>query len=162
VATTQNFQGRSAGGQGGYGGGRREPPRGGESVTVSLSDITFGDPLPPKLFSDIAERVAQEVSPGGERAQKNKPSQLRRFYDEFLLLQQRVGRDEQRFKQTEPFIQMLKAKVAYAKGREKVDVNFEAVLKHVIDNCGDAASLLNGKYFLEAFMAFYKVHGPKD
>jgi CRISPR-associated protein Csm2 len=57
---------------------------------------------------------------------------------------------------------MLKAKVAYAKGRDKVDENFEKLLRHVVDEIKDADTLKRAKLFMEAFMAFYKVHGPKD
>lgn len=160
MATTSNYQGRPGPSRGGYAGGRGNAGATEESVRIDLSDVKLANPVPAKLFSDIAERIAKDVSPSS--GQKNKPSQIRRFYDEFLLLQQRVGKSEEQFRQQEPFIQMLKAKVAYAKGRDKVDGAFEAVLKHVVDNSSDPATLLNGKYFLEAFMAFYKVYGPKD
>jgi CRISPR-associated protein Csm2 len=105
--------------------------------------------------------MAKQVSPG-RRAQANKPTQLRRFFDELVMLQDKVGSDAERFNQQLPFIQMLKAKVAYAKGRDKVDGNFEALLRRVVDEIRDADRLKRARVFMEAFMAFYKVYGPKD
>ena len=57
---------------------------------------------------------------------------------------------------------MLKAKVAYAKGRDKVDENYRSLLCRVIDQTVDVNRLRQARLFMEAFMAFYKVHGPRD
>ena len=78
------------------------------------------------------------------------------------MLQAKVGSSSERFAQHEPFIQMLKAKVAYAEGRNKVDANFAALLRRVVDEAKNAATLKQARLFMEAFMAFYKVHGPKS
>jgi len=168
MATTYNagnrpggFGGGRGGQGGGYSGGRGDRAENAAAATINLADVAFGDALGATLFSDIAERVARDVSPG-PKARLNKPSQLRRFYDEFVLLQQRVRRDDEKFKELEPFIQMLKAKVAYALGRDKVDANYAALLKHVVDGCTNAKTLEQAKFFLEAFMAYYKLHGPNE
>lgn len=127
---------------------------------IDVAPIRFGEKIDPRLYSDIAEQAAKAVA--GEHRQKNKPTQLRRFYDELVMLQEKVGSAEDRFEQQMPFIQMLKAKVAYAKGRDKVDENFERLLRKVVDEVKDPGTLKQAKLFMEAFMAFYKVHGPKD
>lgn len=150
----------------GGGGDHHGRPRGGRDhdaprPAIDLTGIRFGANIDPKLYSDVAQRAAEAVSPG-PRAQKNKSTQLRRFYDELVMLQEKVGSDATQFAQQAPFIQMLKAKVAYAKGRDKVDENFERLLRHIVDEAKDAAALKQAKLFMEAFMAFYKVHGPKD
>lgn len=132
-----------------------------DSPTIDVSAIRFGSSIDPKLYSDIAEEAAKTVGEGSGR-QQNKPTQLRRFYDELVMLQEKVGSEDARFQQQAPFIQMLKAKVAYAKGRDKVDANFERLLRQVVDQVTNAATLKQAKLFMEAFMAFYKVHGPKD
>jgi len=136
--------------------GDREAP-----VTISTGAIRFGDPIDAKLYSDIAEEAAKAVVAGAGR-DVNKPSQLRRFYDELCMLQAKVGNDAERFKAQEPFVQMLKAKVAYAKGRQKVDGNFEALLRHVVDGIADYKTFAQAKLFMEAFMAYYKAHDPRD
>lgn len=145
--------------------GRGERPQGrqDESQTapaIDVAPIRFGEKIDPRLYSDIAQTAAKAV--GDKAEQKNKPTQLRRFYDELVMLQERVGSAGDRFEQQKPFIQMLKAKVAYAKGRNKVDENFETLLRKVIDEVKDPGTLKQAKLFMEAFMAFYKVHGPKD
>jgi CRISPR-associated protein Csm2 len=52
---------------------------------------------------------------------------------------------------------MLKAKAAYANGRQHVDANFRAMFDRLIDEAKDAGTLRQAKLFFEAFMAFYKV-----
>jgi CRISPR-associated protein Csm2 len=157
------MSGRGGGGAQGRPQGAREPRD--QIPTVDVTAIRFGKEIDRKLYSDIAEGAARTIADGA-RGTKNKPTQLRRFYDELVMLQEKVGsdpeRDRERFTQQEPFIQMLKAKVAYAKGREKVDENFEALLRHVVDQIKDPTTLKQAKLFMEAFMAFYKVYGPKD
>jgi CRISPR-associated protein Csm2 len=131
-----------------------------QTPSIDLTGIVFGQ-IKPTLYSDIAEKAAIAVSTG-PRGTKNKPTQVRRFYDELVMLQEKVGSSPERFSQQEPFIQMLKAKVAYAKGRDKVDANFEALLRHIVDQVKDYETLKQARLFMEAFMAFYKVHGPRD
>lgn len=145
--------------------GRGERPQGRQddrqtAPAIDVAPIRFGEKIDPRLYSDIAEEAAKAVGSG--QRQKNKPTQLRRFYDELVMLQEKVGSAEDRFEQQKPFIQMLKAKVAYAKGRDKVDENFERLLRKVVDEVKDPGTLKQAKLFMEAFMAFYKVHGPKD
>jgi CRISPR-associated protein Csm2 len=149
--------------------GARPSPRsqGGSALgnSVIISKIVFGDPIDPKLYSDIAEEVAKLVA-GDRRPRnsdnKNKPSQLRRFYDELVMLHDKVRADQQAFEKQEPFIQMLKAKVAYAEGREKVDGHFGDLMRRVVDQAKSADTLKQARLFMEAFMAFYKIRGPKD
>lgn len=138
--------------------GRRDDRKTAQEIDVAK--IRFGTEIDPRLYSDIAEEVARTVAGGSSH--KNAPTQLRRFYDELVMLQEKVGSDKDRFDQQMPFIQMLKAKVAYAKGRDKVDANFEKLLRKVVDEVKDPATLMQAKLFMEAFMAFYKVERPKD
>jgi CRISPR-associated protein Csm2 len=139
--------------------GDDRPPRD-AGPTIDVSDVRFGDPLDPRLFADIAEAKARAVSQGAGR-DANKSSQLRRFYDELAMWHEKVGSSPERFTELQPYIFMLKAKVAYAKGRNHLDANFETLFRHVIDQCGSAATLRHAKLFMEAFMAFYKVFQPK-
>ena len=149
---------RPAGGPGGFGGGGgRDRGRAEERPLITLEEIRFGAQPSPRLFAEVAERAAQEVA-GDERNQKNKASQLRRFYDELVMWQEKVGRDSARFQECEPYIRMMKAKAAYAQGRDHVDANFRALFVKIVDEAKDADTLRQAKLFFEAFMAFYKVH----
>lgn len=151
-------QGRpNPGYRGGDGGGSRN-----SEPTIDITDIRFGAEVSPTLYSDVAERAAQQVAEQIGGRDTNKGTQLRRFYDELVMLQGKVGNSSERFAAQVPFVQMLKAKVAYAVGRKKVDVNFDRLLRHVVDQIKDPTTFAQAKLFMEAFMAFYKVHGPKD
>jgi CRISPR-associated protein Csm2 len=155
------MQNRGQSGRSGSHHGEREADRS-ERVDVNfdVSRVAFGEKIDPHLYSDVAEAITKDVA--RDCRDRNKPSQLRRFYDELVMLQDRVGSDQQRFEQLQPFVQMLKAKVAYAEGRKKVDNKFSALLRHVVDESKDHKRLRQARLFMEAFMAFYKVHGPKD
>lgn len=128
-------------------------------ATIDVSAVKFAAPVSSKLYSDVAEQAAKAVA-AAAGSKLNKSSQLRRFYDEFVGLQSRVGRSHEDYERLAPFVQMLKAKVAYAQGRETVDSNFVKLLRHVVDEVHDPATLRAAKLFFEAFMAFYKLHGP--
>lgn len=156
---TSHFSNQRSGGfqggqrQGGYGsrGDDRE-----DVPTIGLQGIVFGSKPAADLFSTQAEHAAEEVS----RASKemNKSSQLRRFYDELVMWQEKVGGSDEKFTDCEPYIRMLKAKAAYAKGRKHVDANFRALFDRLIDQSTNAATLRQAKLFFEAFMAYYKIH----
>jgi CRISPR-associated protein Csm2 len=154
-------QNMSPRGRGGPGHHAQNPPRqeARQPSTLDTSKIAFGATIDPKLYSDIAESAAREVA--RDCRDQNKPSQLRRFYDELVMLQAKVGSSSERFEQYQPFVQMLKAKVAYAEGRKKVDNRFAILLRRVVDQSNDPATLKQARLFMEAFMAFYKVHGKE-
>jgi len=107
----------------------------------------------------VARRAAKEVA-GDARNQKNKPSQLRQFYDELVMWEEKVRRDESRFREYLPFIRMLNAKAAYAEGRKHVDSNFVDFMHHCLGQVDDVQGLRNFKLFFEAFLGFYKVERP--
>ena len=135
---------------------RQDTPR----ITISMADIQLKN-IPATLFSDIAQDKARSVAEAGD-GRKNKSTQLRRFYDELVMWHERVHFErtpqerEAKFQEMAPFIQMLVAKVAYAKGRDHVDECFETLFAHVIRQISDADTLRTAKLFMEAFMGFYK------
>lgn len=135
---------------------RQDAPR----ITLTTADIRLKD-IPATLFSDIAQEKAATVFQAGE-GKKNKSTQLRRFYDELVMWYERVQFERTpaeratKYQEVAPFIQMLVAKVAYAKGREHVDECFETLFAHLVRQISDADSLRHAKLFMEAFMGFYK------
>lgn len=149
------YQGRPSG----YPDQRPQAP----SYTLSTDDIRLKD-IPKTLFSDIAKAKAATVfeAGGGKNGRLNKSTQLRRFYDELVLWYEKVHFERTpkeraaKYDEVEPFIQMLVAKVAYAKGREHVDECFEKMYAHLIRQITDSDSLKHAKLFMEAFMGFYK------
>lgn len=127
------------------------------------ASIRFAAPLDADLFNTTAQRAAKEVRGTDDRV--NKPTQLRRFYDELLLWEARVSRAEEgkrkeAFAEYLPFIRMLNAKAAYAESRKLVDRNFVDLLHHTLNEVTSAEALTTCKYFWEAFMGFYKQERP--
>ena len=137
------------------------------------SEIVFGSALADNLFSEVAKKKSSEIFQGGldQRGNqaKNKSTQLRKFYDELVMWTDKVhaiGKLEPgqkscdvraaQYRNCAPFIKMMNAKVAYAKGRNHVDDSFEAMFSHCIKSITDAETLKHAKLFMEAFMGFYK------
>ena len=129
------------------------------------------------LFDTTAKLVAEELSTPeilkkykGEwqimlEKKANAPTQIRRFYDEVTLWSEKTKTTEA-FDMNLPFIKMMNAKVAYAKGRELVDDKFQALFSVCLGQITEAdeenlKKLHNFRNFLEAVVGFYKVARPK-
>ena len=106
-----------------------------------------------ELFNADAERVATVFS---QARNMNKSTQIRRFYDELVGWQERIGDDEEKFKELEAFIKMLNAKVAYAKGRTLVDEQFESWFRDCIKSTTSAIALKHFRLHFEAVLGFLK------
>ena len=130
-----------------------------DASKLDVSNIHFSSP-DALLFTETAEQTAKVIA---SDRYKNKPTQIRKFYDDILKWQEKVGNDDAVFNQSLPMIRMTIAKVAYAKGRNHVDENFERLIRHCLstEQLKDTESLKHCKLFLEAFMGFMKLHGKK-
>lgn len=137
-----------------------KPPKAEDVESIDLSGIKLGATLSADLFSTVADKASKTVADADTKL--NKASQLRRFYDELVMWQEKIGSSDDRFQEYKPYIYMLKAKVAYAKGRGHVDANFRAMLDCLICQSGDAKTLRHAKLFFEAFMAYYRLHRPTE
>jgi CRISPR-associated protein Csm2 len=116
--------------------------------------------LNPELFNSIAKDAAKDVASGGDRV--NKSTQLRKFYDEIVLWDNKVLMRPEKFDEYLPFIRMLNAKVAYADGRNLVDFRFVGLLNNGLKQVINPETLHTFKLFMEAFMGFYKQVRDKD
>jgi len=110
----------------------------------------------PGLFDTQAEQIARELHEEAGYTQKNKSSQIRRFYDELIGWQERIGGDDEKFKQYEAFIRMLNAKVAYAKGRGLVGDRFDSWFRECIRSTTSAKALDHFRLHFEAVLGFLK------
>lgn len=136
---------------------REDPPHKIISPTIkeAATKLAFTrDPAPSDLFDAIAYAVADELNKAKDKF--NKPTQIRRFYDELVNWQQRIKDNEEAFKKYEAFIRMMNAKVAYAKGRELVDANFEHWFKEGIKATTSAQALKHFQLHFEAVLGFLK------
>lgn len=112
------------------------------------------------LFNQQADECAKCIADNGE-SRHNKSTQLRRFYDEIVLWHEKVSFDDSKFEEYLPFIQMIVAKAAYAKGRDLIDKSFFNFLKNLIEQVNSLQTFNTLKTFMEAFMGFYKMYKSK-
>ncbi|TVR57854.1 MAG: type III-A CRISPR-associated protein Csm2 [Candidatus Competibacteraceae bacterium] len=132
-----------------------------DELTIATGKIVFA-PLDADLFNGVARQVAETIA---ENRNANKPSQIRKFYDELCLWETKVNQDAEktkRFTECLPFIFMLNAKAAYAKGRKLVDANFVKLIGDLLKQVKDPDTLRLCKLFFEAFLGFYKELRPSD
>ncbi|MCP9456145.1 MAG: type III-A CRISPR-associated protein Csm2 [Nitrospira sp.] len=125
---------------------------------LDLARVRF-QPIDAELFNSVAEEAARTIS---FNRNLNKASQLRRFYDELILWDSKVTSQPEKFQDYLPFIRMINAKVAYARGRNLVDDHFVRLMQHTLKQVTDAQSLSTCKLFWEAFFGFYKKYRPSD
>jgi CRISPR-associated protein Csm2 len=129
-----------------------------QDMPPQFSSIKLTKPLDPELFNSKAQNAARSVRGDDDRV--NKPTQLRRFYDELVLWETRTTQQPEKFDEYLPFIRMLNAKAAYAEGRKLVDRTFVSLLQHTLAEVKDAETLTACKLFWEAFTGFYKQERP--
>lgn len=142
-------------------------------MTIDVSQIRLNtETLDKKIFSDIAKKAASDLEDAKDEATKDtldSSTQIRRFYDEFVMWFDKVNRPtsmkekEEELRRNMPYIQMIRAKVAYAKGRgyikkkkryTLISPEFEYLINHILDQIDDFNSFRNAKLFFEAFIGF--------
>lgn len=118
------------------------------------------EPPVPTLFSEDAETFARQFDESAKNdrqgKEKNKSTQIRRFYDELVGWQERIGADADKFKQYLAFIRMLNAKAAYAEGRNLVTGDFVVWFKDCIKQVDSPQTLRNFRLHFEAMLGFLK------
>lgn len=115
--------------------------------------------IDPKLFSDKANEFAVKLS---SDFKKDKRTQLRKFYDEIIRLNMLAKSNPDAWDNVLPFVHMVTAKAAYAKGRELISDDFLEFVKSGIDQIDSPNDLNVFASFFEAFLGFYKMHNPRD
>jgi len=116
-------------------------------------------PLNAELFNAVAHQAAQAIA---KNSSANKPSQIRKFYDELCMWETKISQEPEKFDDYLPFILMLNAKLAYANGRKLVDANFVKLISDCLKQVKDQNTLRICKLFFEAFLGFYKELRPSD
>jgi CRISPR-associated protein Csm2 len=127
-------------------------------ATIDTNNIQLQD-IKAELFDDVARMTAEIIA---DNRNSNKPTQLRRFYDEIVMWENKTSQHPEKFTDYLPFIRMLNAKAAYAKGRKLVDDNYVKLLNDCLKQVDSDKTMRNFKLFMEAFMGFYKEKRPKD
>ncbi|HLA28504.1 MAG TPA: type III-A CRISPR-associated protein Csm2 [Syntrophales bacterium] len=116
--------------------------------------------IDPTLFSKKAEKLAKDIHEEGikERPERNKRTQIRKFYDEVVRLNSIANNrsNAEAWDSIIPYVNMLIAKAAYAEGRKLVTGNFTSFMKDSIGQIRDSKDLAVFTNLFEAFMGFYK------
>ncbi|MCD6185511.1 MAG: type III-A CRISPR-associated protein Csm2 [Deltaproteobacteria bacterium] len=118
----------------------------------------------PELFSKIAENLAKKIAEDSINFRNsNKRTQIRKFYDEIVRLAMLSKSRPNEWEQLLPMVHMITAKAAYANGRKKlISDNFLQFLRDSIEQIKKPEDLNIFSNFFEAFMGFYRLHGPKN
>lgn len=130
-------------------------------ASIDTAPVRLGADMPELLFADIAQAAARTIAAAGA-GRNNKSSQLRKFYDELVMWHDKLAFEKTadaraaKYRELAPFIKMMNAKVAYARGRGHVDQNFEQLFSHLIRQIACPATLKNAKLFMEAVLGFLK------
>ncbi len=114
--------------------------------------------IDPLLFCEVAEAKAKQL--GGKGFKLNKGSQLRRFFDEVVRLNDTAKANAAGMELVLPYLHMLIAKAAYAKGRKLVCDDFVGLIKDGVGQIETKDDLRVFTNFFEAMMAFYKLEKP--
>lgn len=128
------------------------------SIPLNLTPIQFANKSA-DLFDEVARETAECIA---QNRKGNKSTQLRKYYDEICMWDQKIRQHPDNYAEYLPLIKMLNAKVAYAKGRDLVDQNFIDLIRHCLSQVtADKKTFETCKLFFEAFMGFYKMYQPK-
>ena len=120
-------------------------------------------PLSANLFDSLAKSIADELDCRDDKC--NKTTQIRRFYDELVGWNERVGNEQKKFEELEAFIKMMNAKVAYSFGRNRdekkgrlglVDDNFKHWFTACLGKTNSATALKHFRLHFEAVLGFLK------
>lgn len=113
--------------------------------------------LTPSIFSDIAEEAANSL----KDRDRNKSTQIRKFYDELVMWDEKIAtssNQQEAYEQSAPFIHMIRAKVAYAKSRNHVNDEFEKLMTQIMSEVNSPETLHHAKLFFEAVIGFRKAN----
>lgn len=123
--------------------------------------------IEPELFSKIAEEWAKDVkesskSDRNSKPTNNKPTQIRKFYDEVLRFDGIVKSNPEDFNNILPYLKMINAKVAYAVGRkELVSTKFKQFISESLSQINDKDDFDAFVGLFESFIGYYKFYYEK-
>lgn len=116
--------------------------------------------LDPDLFSSKAEGLAQKIYYEGNN-KTNKPTQIRKFYDEVLRFDSMLKTNPKEFDNILPYLKMLNAKAAYAMGRDLVSKGFKDFISTSLNQIKDKDDFDAFAGLFEAFVGYYKFYDEK-
>jgi len=118
-----------------------------------------------ELTKDLLTKKAEEVAKENlnQRDKKATSTQIRKFYDDFLLLHMKCHTkdfNDSRFeKEILPMIFFSKAKLAYAVGRKVLDIKFKDSIEQELDKIDCIKAFDNFILFYQAIIGYSKFLG---
>ena len=133
-------------------------------MTISFWKDKSKKQVDPDLFSGRADVLAKKIydeqrQSKGEKA--NKPTQIRKFYDEVLRFDSMLKSNPADFDNILPYLKMLNAKAAYAMGRDLVSKGFKDFISNSLNQINDKDDFDAFAGLFEAFMGYYKFYDEK-
>lgn len=117
--------------------------------------------IEPDLFSEKAEELAKKIA--GEGSNKiNKPTQIRKFFDEVIRFDGMLKANPSEFDNILPYIKMLNAKAAYAAGRDLISKGFKEFLSSSLKQVRDKDDFYAFASLFEAFIGYYKFYSRSE
>jgi CRISPR-associated protein Csm2 len=117
--------------------------------------------IEPTFLSGRAEKFAEKIAQDGGK-NKNKPSQIRKFFDEVIRLNMAAKSGQHDWDHIQPLVHMVTAKAAYAQGRGTITPGFTRFIKNSVQKIETRDDLNVFALVFEAFVGFYKLHRPKE
>lgn len=105
-----------------------------------------------ELFTKKADEIARIFN--NVNTKLNKPSQIRKFYDELFRIKTLI-KNLNDYKKYYPYIAMVLPKVAYSRGRELISEEFYKFMKWGIENSKNLEDFEVFMNFFEAIIAYY-------
>ncbi len=131
-----------------------------QATMIDTSKIKFrleeDEALNSDLYNTVAQTVAQTLG-AAQGKTTNASTQLRKFYEEIVMWEQKVRQSPEKFPEFLPFIKMLNAKAAYAEGRKLVDNNYKKLIAACLQQVDSVDTMTRFKFFMEAIIGFYKL-----
>ena len=141
---------------------------------MATSNLLFEDPQKKVLKKELLSKEAENLvkswrkrrDDGREERDNPTLTQVRRFYNDILSLKHKVDsfndqEKAEKFKYILPYVKMLKAKVAYAKGRGHVNKEFKEFIDKYVDTINDIDDFETFCTFFEAIVAFSPLYLKK-
>jgi CRISPR-associated protein Csm2 len=116
--------------------------------------------IDPEIFSLVADKLAKTIYEEGSGT-GNKPTQIRKFYDEVVRFDNIIKTNPAEFNAMLPYLKMLNAKAAYAMGRDLVSKGFKDFISNSLKQISDRDDFNVFASLFEAFMGYYKYYDEK-
>lgn len=113
--------------------------------------------LNPQWFESEAERWVEKLMEKKQRGSELKLTQLRKFYNEILVLDEKRKNNRGKFDLLLPYVKMLKSKAAYAYSggkNSKIPENFKTFLDLMVDQVRSEEDFVAFKLIFEAIVGF--------